>query len=53
MKDPVIDNEGNTYDREAIENWLMVNNVSPITRNILEAKDLKPNRALKDSISQL
>ena len=30
--DPVIDPEGNTYEKSAIVQWLNENNVSPITR---------------------
>ena len=50
MKDPVIDNEGNSYDKDAIINWLQHNNTSPITRNYLHHSHLKPNRALADAI---
>jgi len=35
MVDPVIDPEGNTYERSAIEDWLSKNQTSPITRNPL------------------
>jgi len=51
MEDPVIDNEGNTYERNAILAWLVVNSTSPITRQYLSVADLKPNRALRESIS--
>jgi len=51
MNEPVIDNEGNSYEKEAISKWLLINNTSPITRNHLRLSDLKPNRALKDIIS--
>lgn len=50
MKDPVIDPEGNSYERVAIEEWLQKNNISPITRTPLNINDLRPNRALKDAI---
>lgn len=50
MKNPVMDNEGNTYEKDAILKWLENNTTSPITRNILTINDLKPNRALKDAI---
>ena len=50
MKDPVIDNEGNSYDRSAITNWLQNKDTSPITRNYLHISHLKPNRALADTI---
>eukprot|EP01128_Nolandella_sp_AFSM9_P008725 TRINITY_DN5402_c0_g1_i1.p1 TRINITY_DN5402_c0_g1~~TRINITY_DN5402_c0_g1_i1.p1 ORF type:complete len:763 (-),score=155.00 TRINITY_DN5402_c0_g1_i1:7-2235(-) len=50
MVDPVIDPDGNSYERKAIEEWLGKNSVSPVTRNPLTVAELRPNRALKDSI---
>jgi len=50
MKDPVVDPEGNTYDREAITEWLHKNSTSPISRNPLKPEDLIPNRALKETM---
>lgn len=50
MTDPVVDHEGNSYDREAIEGWLQLNLTSPITRNHLTYDQLSPNRALKNVI---
>lgn len=50
MKDPVIDSEGNTYEREAIEHWLRSRGTSPITRNPLNRGDLIPNRGLRNAI---
>ncbi len=50
FEDPVIDNEGNSYEKKAIEDWLKRNQTSPITRNPLSINDLKPNRGLKDAI---
>jgi hypothetical protein len=46
MREPVIDYEGNTYEKSAILNWLKINNTSPITRNPLRIDQLVPNRAL-------
>lgn len=51
MTDPVIDPEGNSYERVAITDWLKRNATSPITRNPLSIGQLTPNRALKDLIS--
>jgi len=53
MVDPVVDPEGNTFDREGIERWLARNPTSPITRNRLTADMLQPNRALADSIAEI
>jgi U-box domain len=50
MVDPVIDKEGNSWERQSILDWIAVNHSSPLTRNLLEAIDLSPNRALKDLI---
>lgn len=50
MRDPVIDPDGNSYEREAIEGWLRQNGTSPITRAPLSINDLRPNRALKQAI---
>jgi Mg-chelatase subunit ChlD len=46
MTDPVVDPEGNTYERAAIEEWLTRNQTSPVTRNPLQANQLVVNRAL-------
>merc|ERR1712100_694406 len=50
MTDPVMDKEGHSYERSAIEKWLQRSQSSPITRAPLSKTDLFPNRALKDSI---
>src|SRR5436190_1520244 len=52
MKDPVIDPDGNSYERVAIMEWVNKNRNSPITRNILLAHQLFPNRALKGMIEK-
>ncbi|CAF1094016.1 unnamed protein product [Rotaria sp. Silwood1] len=52
MTDPVIDPDGNSYERQAIEGWLRQNGTSPITRVHLSASDLRPNRALKAAIDE-
>lgn len=50
--DPVVDHEGNTYEKKAIEAWLEQNSTSPITRNPLTLDQLFPNRALKNLIAE-
>jgi hypothetical protein len=50
MRDPYIDGDGNSYEKEAIMNWVSSNPVSPITRNSLQLYQLVPNRVLKDII---
>jgi hypothetical protein len=50
MKDPVFDNDGNTYEREAIERWLRAQSSSPITNEYLSLDMLRPNKVLKSQI---
>ena len=50
--DPVVDPEGNSYERSAIEDWLRRNPTSPVTRSPLTPQQLAPNRALQDAIEQ-
>ncbi|KAL3927889.1 MAG: hypothetical protein SGBAC_012889, partial [Bacillariaceae sp.] len=50
--DPVVDHEGNSYEKRAIEEWLEQNSTSPITRNPLTLDQLFPNRALKNLIAE-
>jgi hypothetical protein len=53
MKDPVVDREGNSYDRASIETWLNSgNNTSPLTLQPLRQSDLATNRALRDAIDE-
>ena len=52
MEDPVIDPEGNSYEKYAIKFWLTKNSTSPITRNPLTVDQLVPNRALQDAIQE-
>ncbi|CAF2458351.1 unnamed protein product [Rotaria sp. Silwood2] len=52
MIDPVIDPDGNSYERHAIVDWLQQNGTSPITRAHLSGSDLRPNRALKSAIDE-
>ena len=51
MREPVIDREGNTYEKSAILEWLKSTNTSPVTRNVISALELVPNRALIQSTS--
>jgi hypothetical protein len=52
MLDPVVDPEGNTYERAAIEDWLAQNASSPVTRSPLQISQLAPNRVLKEIIDE-
>merc|ERR1712000_207650 len=50
LENPYVDNEGITYEYEAIKSWLKNNNTSPISRGPLALGDLRPNLALKNLI---
>lgn len=50
MIDPVVDPEGNSFERSAIEDWVRNAGHSPITRTPLALHQLVPNRALRDMI---
>lgn len=52
MENPMVDHEGNTYERTYIFQWLNSHNTSPISRNALSVGQLSPNRALKDLIEK-
>ena len=54
MNDPVIDNYGVSYERQAICEWLNAgNSTSPTTGKELTVNDLRPNRALRETIEKL
>jgi len=44
MKDPVDGNDGRTYEREAILEWLRTHNSSPMTLQPMTVEDLVPNK---------
>jgi len=50
MEDPVICVDGNSYERNDIEKWLVGNNISPLTGETLSSKNLIPNQTLKRAI---
>ena len=45
--DPVVADDGHTYERQAIERWLQQNKTSPITRQPISATSLRPNYIVK------
>lgn len=47
IKEPVLTHEGITYEREAIEVWIMVNGRCPTTRDPLSIEELRPNNNLQ------
>jgi len=50
MVDPVMDQQGHSYERRAVELWLTKENTSPMTRLPLTKEQLIPNRSLRDAI---
>jgi Mg-chelatase subunit ChlD len=52
MTDPVIGNDGHTYERSAITEWLSIHHVSPLTRQPMVLTDIKPNFALRGAIER-
>lgn len=53
MEDPVIAEDGYTYEREAIKEWISQSSRSPMTNMVMrEAKRLIPNHALRSAISE-
>ena len=48
MKDPVLTDDGHTYEREAIRNWFKTSQKSPVTGLQHKTKNLIPNIALKN-----
>ena len=51
MDNAVIDHDGYSYDRAAIEEVLRDNPTSPMTRRPMTPANLIPNRALRDMIA--
>ena len=50
MIDPAIAQDGNSYERSAIEAWFVKHQTSPITNEVLVSKTLVPNVALRKLI---
>ncbi len=50
MKEPVIAEDGITYEKAGIELWFKSNNTSPMNGMLLQSKTLKPNFTLKTII---
>eukprot|EP00300_Choanocystis_sp_HF-7_P006000 c14418_g1_i1.p1 GENE.c14418_g1_i1~~c14418_g1_i1.p1 ORF type:complete len:617 (+),score=106.06 c14418_g1_i1:54-1853(+) len=52
MEDPVITDDGQTYDRESISRWFQEHDTSPLTGLRLPNKRLIPNIALRRGIDE-
>ena len=51
MTHPVIAADGHTYKREAIQAWLHLHSIPPVTGKALEHKRLIPNLVMKSVIA--
>ncbi len=51
MNDPVIDPDGNTFERAAIENWLKEHSTSPIVNLVFKIQTIFSRISILDSYS--
>jgi hypothetical protein len=51
MAYPVVADDGQSYERHAIEAWIRAHGTSPVTREAMMLEGLHPNRALRDMIA--
>ena len=51
--DPVVDNDGNTWERTAIERAIDTTGVSPLTRRQMSKSELRPNRDIRRIIEEM
>lgn len=52
MQDPAVAADGFTYERMAIEKWLLVNSSSPMTNVPLTQKVVFPNHSMRQAINE-
>lgn len=52
MRDPVLCDDGHTYERTVILQWLDTNPTSPTTRQPMSPQTIRPNYALKAAIER-
>ena len=52
MSDPVTCMDGHTYEKGAIQKWLLDHDTSPLTGAKLPSKHLIPNFALRSAIDE-
>ena len=53
FRDPVIANDGHTYERKAIATWLEKHDSSPCTNQPIGSKDIRPNHAFRSLLDDL
>lgn len=52
FEDPVVGDDGHTYERKAITDWLTKNQTSPMTREPMDINSLRTNYAVKKIIEE-
>jgi len=52
FEDPVIGEDGHTYERKAITDWLRKNGTSPMTRQPMSIDTLRTNHVVKQMIEE-
>ncbi|CAF1233452.1 unnamed protein product [Rotaria sordida] len=50
--DPVIAEDGHTYERQAITDWIQHNSTSPLTRESITITGLRPNHVVRNLIDE-
>ncbi|CAM2712428.1 unnamed protein product [Rotaria socialis] len=53
FEDPVLAEDGHTYERQAIVQWIRQNGTSPITREPLHEKNLRTNYTIRKLVEEL
>jgi hypothetical protein len=51
FRDPVLAQDGHTYEKEAIEDWIRKNGTSPKTGQQLSIEHLSPNHIVKQLVA--
>jgi serine/threonine protein kinase len=52
FSDPVIAEDGHTYDRSAITDWIQRNGTSPLTRTSITIEGLRPNHLARNLVNE-
>ncbi len=50
FNDPVLAEDGNTYEREAITQWIVQHGTSPKTKKVLKLNQLTLNNQIKNAV---
>lgn len=52
FRDPVVAEDGQTYERSAITKWIIEGGTSPFTRQPLNVNALRPNYAIRNLVNE-